>query len=127
MKYLNITLIVLSLLVWVAICFNRCEKPKKTIHYIDKFKTKIDTITIYKDKLKVLKTVLKSERKVIIHDTLKCDSLYQIVQIQDTLIKIDSILITELMHDTIFLEPKKINTKTFIFGFGAGYILGRML
>ncbi len=120
-----ISLLVFGLVFFLHKC---CEKPKNTVHYIDKYKTKIDTITIYKDKLKVLKKVLNTERKILIHDTLKCDSLYQIVQIQDTLIKVDSILITELMHDTIFLEPKQtIHTKTFIFGFGAGYILGRML
>ena len=125
MRYIpSLLLIIIPLL----FCLPNCEGDKPTIKFITKYQKSIDTLTIYKDKIKVLKTVLKSERKVIIHDTLKCDSLYQIVQIQDTVIKRDSILITELMHDTIYLDPKNTpNTKTFIFGFGAGYILGRLL
>lgn len=107
--------------------FNTCQKNTQKTVFINKYKTKIDTIKIYKDKIKVLKTVLKSERKVIIHDTLKCDSLYKLVLIQDTLIQKDSVLITEILHDTLFIYKKEKPYKSFLYGFGAGFAVGKLL
>ena len=124
MKYVPYLLL---LIVPLLFCLPNCEGEKPTIKFITKYQKSIDTLTIYKDKIKVLKTVLKSERKVIIHDTLKCDSLYKLVLMQDTLIQKDSIFITELIHDTLIYYKKENRIKSFLYGFGAGVVVGKLL
>ena len=124
MKYIPYLLL---LIVPLLFCLPNCEGDRPQIKFIDRYRTQIDTLTIYKDKIKVLKTVLKSERKVIIHDTLKCDSLYKLVLMQDTLIQKDSIFITEILHDTLIYYKNQNRIKSFLYGFSAGVIVGKLL
>jgi hypothetical protein len=96
----------------------------------------IQVISVFRDTAKVevvkWKTVLKQGRDRIIHDTLKCDSVYTLAIKQDTLIRIDSILIekyVQLSNDNSkvidsLTKDKKGRRRAFKRGFYVGYGLG---
>jgi len=100
-----------------------------TIQVISKFR---DTAKVEVTKWKI---VLKQGRDRIIHDTLKCDSVYILAMKQDTLIRIDSILIekyvylSRLNQKTIdsLTKDKKGRWKAFKKGFGVGFVSGALI
>ena len=73
------------------------EHPEQKIE-VQKEKIKEQTLkhdTAYIEVVKY-RSILKQSKNIIIHDTLKCEMVYQLALKQDTLIKIDSVLINEL-------------------------------
>ena len=77
------------------------EQPIRTIKdslIVQKEKIKEQTLkhdTAYIEVVKY-RSILKQSKSTIIHDTLKCDTIYQLALKQDTLIRIDSVLIYDI-------------------------------
>ena len=73
------------------------EKPEQKIE-VQKEKIKEQTLKHNTSYIEVVKyrSILKQSKSTIIHDTLKCDTVYQLALKQDTLIRIDSVLIYDL-------------------------------
>ena len=73
------------------------EHPSQNI-ILQKEKIKEQTLkhdTAYIEVVKY-RSILKQSKSTIIHDTLKCDTIYQLALKQDTLIRIDSVLIYDI-------------------------------
>ena len=116
---------ILVLIVFLIMNVTKCERKPlinnvhDTIQIISKFR---DTA---KFEVVKWKTVLKQGRDRIIHDTLKCDSVYVLAMKQDTLIRIDSVLIEKYVYLTDSLrKDKKRRWKAFKKGFASGFIVG---
>ena len=132
----NLILFVLAVIIVIMVVNVRsCENK----HHVDNTEVLHDTIQIiskFRDTAKIevvkWKTVLKQGRDRIIHDTLKCDSVYTLAMKQDTLIRIDSILIekyvylSDLNKNTIdsLTKDKKGRWRAFKKGFAFGYLSG---
>lgn len=132
-KYISFAIFCVIIALFI---FNTCEQKQPVEINAKATQDTIFIIESFRDTAKIevvkWKTVLKQGREKIIHDTLKCDSVYTLSLKQDTLIRIDSILITKYVqlsdnnNKTIdsLTKDKKGRWRAFKIGFATGYIFG---